>query len=294
MKRGLTNEAKIGAVTIVSLVLLYFGINYLKGINLFKPSNHYFVTFDNVKDVTVSSPVFVEGFKVGLVKSISYDYSTTDKISVEVNLENRMKINKGSYIIIEQSFLGGAELHIHLNKYVDDYYVSGSVIEGRMSEGMMDMVQSKILPGVEQMLPKLDSILGGLQTLVNSQALTNSLSNIEVTTKNLEQSTLALNNMLRTDIPAIVTDFKVISHNFTEMSEEMKGLDIKATMASVNATIDNLRITTEKLNSSDNSMGLLLNDKNLYLNLNETAGNASKLLLDLKENPKRYVHFSIF
>jgi len=294
MKRGLTNEAKIGAVTIVSLALLYFGINYLKGINLFKPSNHYFVTFDNVKDVTVSSPVFVEGFKVGLVKSISYDYSTTDEISVEVSLENRMKINKGSYIIIEQSFLGGAELHIHLNKYVDDYYVSGSVIEGRMSEGMMDMVQSKILPGVEQMLPKLDSILGGLQTLVNSQALTNSLSNIEVTTKNLEQSTLALNNMLRTDIPAIVADFKVISHNFTEMSEEMKGLDIKATMASVNATIDNLRITTEKLNSSDNTMGLLLNDKNLYLNLNETAGNASKLLLDLKENPKRYVHFSIF
>jgi ABC-type transport system involved in resistance to organic solvents, periplasmic component len=294
MKRGLTNEAKIGLVTIVSLALLYFGINYLKGINLFKPSNHYFVTFDNVKDVTVSSPVFVEGFKVGLVKSISYDYSTTDKITVEVSLEDKMKINRGSYIIIEQSFLGGAELHIHLNKYVDDHYVSGSVIEGRMSEGMMDMVQSKILPGVEQMLPKLDSILSGLQVLVNSPALTNSLSNIEVTTKNLEQSTLALNNILRTDISAIVSDFKVISNNFTEMSEELKGLDIKTTMASVNATIENLRITTDKLNSSDNSMGLLLNDKELYLNLNETAGNASKLLLDLRENPKRYVRFSVF
>jgi len=293
MKKGITKEAKIGIVTIISLALLYFGLNYLKGVNLFKPVNHYYVSFSNVKDVTISSPVFVEGFKVGLVRSISYDYSTMDKISVEVSLEDKMKINKGSYITIEKSFLGGAELHIHLNKYVDDYFNPGSVIEGRMVEDMFSSVQN-LLPGVEQLLPKLDSILGGLETLVNHPALTSSLSHIEVTAKNLEQSSLYLNNVLRSDIPSIVSDFKIISSNFTEVSEELKGLNLDATMNSVNATLNNLKMTTDRLNSTDNSMGLLLNDKNLYLNLNETAGNASKLLLDLRENPKRYVRFSIF
>lgn len=107
MKNVFTKEAKIGLVSIVSLALLYLGINYLKGINLFKPTNHYVVACTNVKGVTVSSPVFVEGFKVGLVREIVYDYDAVDKISIDISLEDHMKINKGSYITIVNSFLGG-------------------------------------------------------------------------------------------------------------------------------------------------------------------------------------------
>ena len=117
----MTKEAKIGLVSIISLALLYFGINYLKGINLFKPVNHYFVTFHNVKDVTVSSPVYIDGFKVGLVRSIVYDYENTDKITVEISLDDEMKLTTGSYITIIKTLLSGGELHIHLNKYVKDY-----------------------------------------------------------------------------------------------------------------------------------------------------------------------------
>ena len=116
MKTVFTKEAKIGLVSIVSLALLYIGINFLKGVNLFKPSNHYYVTFSNVTGVTVSSPVYVEGFKVGLVREINYDYNKTGKITVLVSLEDNMRINKGSYISILNTFLSGAELHIHLNR----------------------------------------------------------------------------------------------------------------------------------------------------------------------------------
>ena len=122
MKSVFTKEAKIGLVTIVSLALLYLGINYLKGINLFQPVNHYYVSFSNVKGVTISSPVFVDGFKVGLVRDIIYDYDTTGKIIVEVSLEDKMRLNKGSYIAVVNTFLSGAELHIHLNTYVDDFW----------------------------------------------------------------------------------------------------------------------------------------------------------------------------
>ena len=137
MKSVFTKEAKIGLVTIVSLALLYLGINYLKGINLFQPVNHYYVSFSNVKGVTISSPVFVDGFKVGLVRDIIYDYDTTGKIIVEVSLEDKMRLNKGSYIAVVNTFLSGAELHIHLNTYVDDFLKPGSTLEGRMEEDMI-------------------------------------------------------------------------------------------------------------------------------------------------------------
>lgn len=294
MKSVFTKEAKIGLVSIVSLALLYFGINYLKGINLFQPTNYYYIDFKNVKDVTVSSPVYVEGFKVGLVRDIVYDYNTVDKITVEVSLDKDMRLTKGSYITIVNNFLSGAELHIHLNKYTKDFLKPGATLEGRMSDDMMQSIQQKILPQVEVMLPKIDSILGGLQTLVNHPALAQSLDHIEQTTGNLETSTRQLNQMLSKDVPGIMHNLQVMTANFSEVSTNLKSLDLASTVNSINATLDNLKLTTDKLNSKDNSIGLLLNDKTLYDNLNSTTENASKLLLDLRENPKRYVHFSVF
>ena len=294
MKKIFTKEAKIGIITIISLILLYVGVNYLKGINLFQPSNHYMVSYTNVKDVTVSSPVFVEGFKVGLVRDIIYDYSSNNKILIEISLEEAMKINKGSYITIVKSMLGGAELHIHLNTHVDSFYATGEVIEGRTSVDMFASVQDNLLPQIENMLPKIDSILGGLQTLINHPALAASLGNIQNTTANLEKSTVRLNSLLANDVPVIVNSLKSITSDFSEVSGTLKGLDIDNTFQSIKATIGNLQLTTEKLNSTDNTMGLLLNDKQLYENLNKTATNASELMFDLKKNPKRYVHFSVF
>ena len=294
MKSVFTKEAKIGLVTIVSLALLYLGINYLKGINLFQPVNHYYVSFSNVTGVTISSPVFVDGFKVGLVRDIIYDYDTTGKIIVEVSLEDKMRLNKGSYIAVVNTFLSGAELHIHLNTYVDDFLKPGSTLEGRMEEDMMQSVQEKILPSVENLLPKIDTILGSLQTLIAHPALAQSLNHIEKTTSNLEVSTRQLNQMLSKDVPGIVNNLKTMTDNFSEVSANLKELDLATTVNSINATLANLKLTTDKLNSTDNSIGLLLNDKGLYDNLNSTMDNASKLLLDLRENPKRYVHFSVF
>ena len=111
-----------------------------------------------------------------------------------------------------------------------------------------------------------------------------SLNNIETTTNSLAVSSRQLNQMLSKDVPGIMSDLKVITGNFADVSTDLKKLDLATTVNAVNATLDNV----------DNSMGLLLNDRALYDNLNSTADNASKLLLDLRQNPKRYVHFSVF
>ncbi|MCD7976382.1 MAG: MlaD family protein [Tannerellaceae bacterium] len=294
MKSVFTKEVKIGIVTIISIVLLYSGINYLKGINLFKPVNHYYVSFDNVKDVTVSSPVYIEGFKVGLVRSIAYDYSNSGNIVVEVSLDEDMRINKGSYFTIVKSLLSGGELHIHLNKYTNEYYKSGDHIEGRMADDVLGAVQDRLLPDIENLIPKIDSILTGLQMVINHPALSQSLTHIERATNNLEISSRELNSLLNKDVPVIVDNLKAITSNFSDMSSDLKELDLNTTVNSINATLANLQLTTNKLNSKDNTIGLLLNDPSLYENLNSTGENASRLLLDFKENPKRYVRFSLF
>jgi phospholipid/cholesterol/gamma-HCH transport system substrate-binding protein len=275
-------------------MFLYLGINYLKGINLFKPANYYFVSCSNVKDVTVSTPVFVDGFRVGLVRSIIYDYTSSGNIRIEISLEKSMRITKGSYVSIEKTLLSGSELHIHLNSYVDEYLTSGATLEGRMPEDMMSAVQEKIIPQISELIPVLDSILRGLQVLVNHPALSQSLNHIENTTAQLETSSRQLNRLLGNDIPAIAGNLKTTSSNFVRLSEELKNLNLTGSVHSLNLTLDNLNVMSTRLNSKDNSLGLLLNDSALYRNLNLTLDNLSGLLIDVKQNPKRYVHFSLF
>ncbi|HCC51932.1 MAG TPA: MCE family protein [Porphyromonadaceae bacterium] len=289
-----SKEAKIGVTAILSLVLLYIGVNYLKGINLFKPANYYYVSCNNVKDITISSPVFVEGFKIGLVRSIEYDYSSIDKITLEISLDKGMKINKGSYISIESTLLSGAELHLKLNKYVSEYHKPGDVLEGRLKGGMLTSVEDQILPRVVDIVPKIDSILTGLQALINNPALSQALTNLEGTTKQLEMSSKQLNTLLSEDVPDIASNLKTTSSNLSTFSENLNKLDLDQSINSLNTALDNINTMTIKLNSKNNSLGLLLNDTLLYRNLNLTLDNASGLLLDLKQNPKRYVSFSLF
>lgn len=236
----------------------------------------------------------MEGFKVGLVRTITYDYSTTGRILVEINLEKGMRINRGSYVALEKTLLSGAEMHIQLNKYVDEYLQSGDTIEGRQPEDMISTVQNEMLPQVMALLPKLDSILTGLQALVNNPALAQSLDNIERTTAGLEQSSRQLNRLLQKDVPTIAGNLTTASANFSALSGDLRTLDLNGTVNSLNQTLGNLNQTTAKLNSKDNSMGLLLNDSLLYNNLNRTVNSANGLLIDFKEHPKRYVRFSLF
>ncbi len=294
MKKKFSKEIIIGVIAIISLFILFFGINYLKGINIFKPTNHYYVTFDNVTDMQKSSPVYVNGFKVGVVNEIVYDYEHKGSIVAQISLDKNMKIQSGSYVELTSGLTTGASLHIKLNTYVSSYCQIGDTIEGHLKKGMMDYVADSILPEIEDVIPRIDSILLGLQTIVNHPALTQSLNHIQNTTANLEKTTSNLNQMMVGDIPVILSNFKTISSDLTVVSSELKTLDIGTTLEKINATLADIEKVGKQLNSKDNNLGLLLNDRTLYDNLNTTVVNASDLLLDLQKNPKRYVHFSVF
>jgi phospholipid/cholesterol/gamma-HCH transport system substrate-binding protein len=292
--KNFSKEAKIGLAAIISLILLYIGVNFLKGVNLFKPANYYYVSCSNVIDITISSPVFVDGFKVGLVRDMEYDYTSAGKITLEISMDESMKINRGSYVSIESTLLSGAQLHLKLNNYVTEYYHTGDTLEGRNKSGMMASVENRLLPDIVNLMPKLDSILIGLQMLITNPALTNSLDNLETTTNELTKTTRRLNTLLEGDLPKITGSLKLTTSNLSVFSHDLNKLDFQKSMNSLNSSLDNLNRMTLRLNSTDNSLGLLLNDTLLYRKLNITLDNASDLLIDLKQNPKRYVHFSLF
>ncbi len=294
MKKYFTKEATIGLVTLISLFVLYIGVNYLKGINLFKPTNHYYVVMENVTELQKSSPVYINGFKIGLVNEINYEYNDHGKIVVLISLNESMKIKTGSYMELKSGLTSGGSLNLVLNDYVTTYCQIGDTIEGRSNPGLMDKISNDLLPQAENLLPKLDSILTGIQTIVNHPAFIESLNHIEATTANLEKTTARLNMLMANDVPVIMSDFKHISSDFSLFSSNLKELDLKSTFNTVDLTMQNVQLLTKQLNSKDNTFGLFLNDRKLYDNLNSTAENASLLLFDLKQNPKRYVHFSVF
>lgn len=294
MKKIFTKEVVTGVITILSLVILYLGVNYLKGINLMKPTNHYYIRMNKVNELQKSSPIYVNGFRIGLVNDIAYNYNDPENITVLISLDKKMRLEKGSYFKLNSGLTSGAFLDLMLNQYVSEFHQIGDTLNGIAEPGMMEKLSTDLLPQFENILPRLDSILGGVQALLNHPALHQSLDHISASTYELQKSSASLNKILASDVPAILNNVNQVSENLTVITHNFKQLDFNSSLNSVENTLKNIDKMAERFNSKDNSLGLLLNDCSLYNNLDSTTINASRLLRDLKENPKRYVHFSIF
>jgi len=293
IKKIFTKEVRIGLTGIVALFVLIAGINYLKGVNLFKPTSYFYVKYSNINGLTVSSPVFADGYKIGLVHDIHYDYNNPGNVTVVVELDTETRIPKGSWAELETEMLGGVKMNIMMVTNLRESYSVGDTIPGKENKGMMASV-SALLPQVEQMVPKLDSILTSLNRILGDENIPATLQSIRNTTANLEVSTAQLNTLMRRDIPQLTSKLNTIGDNFVYISNNLKEIDFNNTFSRIDSTLYNVKLVTEKLNRKDNTVGLLLNDPDFYNNLNATANNAASLLQDLQTHPKRYVHFSLF
>lgn len=297
MKKKFSKEVKIGIAFVVALFILYFGINFLKGINIFKPSNSYTVVFDDVTGLTLSSPVVLNGFQVGLVYSMKLENDTAHKVAVVLNLDKGVRLNKGSKVKLEVSLMGSATVVLEQNPYTDEYYTFDDPIPGVRVAGMMESIGADVLPQVGALVPKIDSILMGLQLLVNNPALVKSLQNVEVITSDLAISSKQLNQMminLNKNIPVMTNNMTAVSSDLAGVTGQLKSMDLASSYKSIDSTLKNVQDLSSKLNGKDSSLGLLLNDRALYDSLSVTMGNASLLLKDVKENPSRYINVKVF
>lgn len=289
----ITKEVRIGIAGIIALCILIYGINYLKGINMFKPASYFYVKFHDVNALAKSSPVYADGVRVGIVRDIVYDYTQPGNVVVEVELDTDLRIPKGSTAELISELMGGVRMNILLANNPREKYAIGDTIQGSLNNGMMESV-ANIMPQVEKLLPKLDSILLSLNTILSDSSIPATLHSMQKTMGNLEMTSGHLRNVMKKDIPQLTGKLNTIGDNFIVISNNLKEINYAATFAKIDSTISNVKIITEQLNSKDNTVGLLLNDPQLYNNLNATTANAASLLEDLKAHPKRYVHFSLF
>ena len=283
----ITKEVRIGIAGIIALCILVYGINYLKGINMFKPSSYFYVKFQNVNGLAKSSPVFADGVRVGIVRDIYYDYNQAENVIVEVELDTELRIPKGSSAELVSELMGGVRMNILLANNPREKYAVGDTIPGKLNNGMMESVAA-LMPQIEQMLPKLDSIMISLNNILNNQSIPATLHSVEKTAANLEVASGQLKVLMGRDIPQLTGKLNTIGDNFITISGNLKEIDYAATFKEIEQTLANVKMVTEKLNSKDNTVGLLLNDPQFYNNLNATTANAASLLEDLKEHPKRY------
>lgn len=292
----LTKEIKIALVAIVGILVMYFGINFLKGMNLFSTNNAYYMTFDDIQGLGASTPIYADGYKVGTVDGLEYDYKENGPIKVKVDINKDLRIPQGSKAEIVKDLMGNLQVNLLLANNPRERVEPGGVIPGAVNGGMMDKA-ANLVPVVEKMLPKLDSILTSVNALLADPALAASLHNVETITSNLTISTRELNTLmagLNKQVPGMIGKANGVLDNTNRLTANLASLDVQGTLNKVNQTLESAHQFTEKLNSNQGSLGLLMNDTKLYDNLTSTMGHADSLVIDLKAHPKRYVHFSVF
>lgn len=294
MKKKFSKEVVIGATVVLAMLILFFGIEYLKGINVFKAANYYYVSYTNVTGLTVSSPVNVNGFKVGLVRDIKYEYDNPGHVLVELSLDKQLKVPHGTEALLVSDILGTASIQLNMND-TTAYHNIGDKLIGKTPAGLMDNVSNTLMP----IMPKIDSLLTAVNTLIGDPALLNSVRRLDNITANLEASSAQLSKMMSGMSPTI-ENVKTISDNLNSITgdlnsvtAELKNLPIDSTMNNVYVTTENVKQLTNKLNSDNSSLGLLLNDDKLYNNLSGAAGSLDSLFIDIKKNPKRYINIKL-
>ena len=292
----LTKEIRIALVAVVGILVMYFGINFLKGINLFSTNNTYYMTFDDIQGLGASTPIYADGYKVGTVDKVDFDYSGDGPIKVKADINKDLRIPAGSKAEIEKDLMGNLQANLLLANNPRQRIEPGDIIPGYVNAGMMGKA-AELVPVVEKMLPKLDSILTNVNALLADPALAASLHNVETITNNLTVSTRELNTLmagLNKQVPGMIGKANGVLDNTNRLTANLASLDVQGTLNRVNATLEGAQKFTDQLNSGKGSLGLLMNDTKLYDNLTSTMSHADSLVIDLKAHPKRYVHFSIF
>lgn len=288
-----TKEVKIGLTGIVAIAALFIGLNFLKGINLFQSNNTYYIAFSDAKGLTQSSPVYANGFNIGIVRNIIYDYTKPGHVLIQIDADSKLRIPEGSTATLVAEVLGGCTMNLILNPNGQNFLQPGDTIQGQDSNGLMEKAET-LVPKVNEIMNKVDTLLTNLNTLTSNPDLPIILANTKAITENLNASSQQLNKLLKNDVPSLTGKLNHVGNNVITLTDNLNRLDLQSPLQKADSTLNYLQMMTYRLNQKDNTLGLLLNDTTLYGSLNATVGSANNLLIDLKEHPKRYVHFSIF
>jgi len=296
----ITKEVKIGFVAIIAIVLLVWGYNYLKGTNLLFKTKTVYPVYPSVAGLAKSSPILINGFQIGVVESIYFHPNQSGSVVVELLItENDFLIPRNSVAsLISMDFLGSKAIALKVGES-STLLQDGDTLMADLEKSMLDDVSESILPikeKAENLMTTLDSTLIKLQGVVgdveevlsdrNKRKFTEILTNLN--------STIVTYNEVAQTMQSTVRMMKPTLKNLESFSDSLAALEMNQTLVKAQETFENMSDIMIKINEGQGTMGQLINNDSLYINLEAVSKDMDKLLIDMKEHPKRYVHFSLF
>ena len=313
----LSKDAIIGLVVVGAIVVLIWGINFLKGFNMLAAEQVFYARYDRVDGLKSSSPVTLRGYKVGQIRSIRFSDALADHLIVEFSISDQFKLPLDTRArIVSSDIMGTKEIKLIAGSS-RNMLQSGDTIQGSIEGDLKEQVSMQMLPlknKAENLMSSVDSVLAVIQYIFNEDTrenLTQSFTSINKTIKSLESATGTLDTIMtgqKTHMENIIANVdsitgnlkdnnKNITHilsNFSTISDSLSGVEIAHTINQARITLEQTNEILEKINSGEGSMGMLVNNDTLYMNLEAASNSLTNLLIDLKNNPKRYVNFSLF
>jgi len=299
----IAKEIKVAVLAITSIVIFYFGFNYLKGIDFFDPKNEYYAVYDQVNGLTVSNPVLLSGLSVGRVSRIEILQEQENKLKVYFEVREDITLGDESVAMLATDILGSQTIVLKRNNVVEPI-AEGSEVKGDVEPALTEQIQQQAYP----VLKTLDSVgqhLNGILANIdrNENKIQNIMLHVETTTRNLAEI-----SEKQAKIGAMIDDFKKISAALADertglkallnktngIADSVNSLELAKVVNRLDSTLITINSTVASMQDGEGTVDKLLNDDSLYLNLNQTLVDLDALLIDMKDQPKKYVHFSLF
>lgn len=289
----ISNELKIGFWAIVAIVTLFLGTNYLKGIHTFSSGQMLYLSTSQVNGLDVSSHITLHGLKVGMVRSMNYD-KASDRVIVKLNVyDDDMLIPTDSRFTVAADLLGTSEVVLTLGESTQYYHSGDTILADTGEPGLLEKADP-IVDQVTQLMPKIDSLVSGINVLVNESKLHESLLEVNKLTQQLNRTVNQLNRMLQKDVPALVNNLQDMTANFDTLSVQLKEADLKQLISHTDETLRSANELIQQLQTADSSVGKLTTTTELHDQLVSTIADMDSLINDIKQHPKRYINVKVF
>ena len=298
-------EIKIGFLAIIGIMMSVFSYNYLKGINLFEKNRKFKVTYSKVDGLSMSNPVTLNGFKIGKVHKINFNRENTRELIVDIIIENDVIFPKTSTAeLYETGLIGGKAIAI-IPDYKNDSTIAldGDFLKGVLKPGLTELV-NQILPQVqlqlESVMQSAEVVFENINKLFDEETKTelkSSIKEFSLLTQNLSNTSRRVSDLIEKSAPGIeltINDLKDTSNNLKSITDSVSKKDISDLTNNLNELVKNLNKVSKNLNNSNGTMGMLIQDKSIYENLEKATNELNILIEDVKINPSRYVNFSVF
>lgn len=276
-----SRELKVGVLAIVCLGILYFGFNFLKGINIFSPTKVYVGTFDRVNGLTAQAPVYIKGYKVGLVESIQYDFKQSPAFTVAVSIDKAIELPRGTEMaLVADGLLGGGAIELQLPALMNRAmpYQDGDTLPTLIVPGLIDNLQTGLLAQLDSILTEANNLLASLNNEMEQGSLHATLQNVERITNDLTVSSKDIRKLTHNQLPAIMDKVDTTIVGLQDIVADVQAADIQSTISTLDSTIHVLNIA---LQSENGTLGLLLNDTELHDNLNTTLKNLNTAVMNV-------------